>query len=239
MNSTQLEDFGRVRSNPQAHRPNFMRFDNEICACPGLKACLDTVTKTVVANTTFVGFTFDGETFTPAVAIPVSNTSAILDFIVDKIGIKEFDLNIKVNLNGTTLTITHIGKLALTAVIFSDGTTTASRACVIEVHCEYKALVVGTVAPLVNGANSATLANNPYDFAGVPATDSATAATLKTDIEAALATLTVPYDSVTVTPNVMDESFEIAITAKEGTELAFGTTALKECNCAKLFIPAP
>ena len=239
MNNIELERFGRVRSNPYAKSTNFVRFDDEICACAHLNACLDTVTKALAPNLTFVGFIFDGETFTPAVPIPVSNVDGILEYLTTKIGIKEFDLNIKVKSEGGNLVITHIGKLALTSVIFSDGAVNASRVCTIEVHCEYKALVAGTIPPLNDGTTSEALANNPYNYTGDPVQDAAKAATLKTDVETALGTLGVAFDSVAVVPNTFDESFEVTVTAVENTVLYFGNVKLKECNCKKVFIPAP
>lgn len=231
-------DFGRLRANPQARDTNFIKLDNS-CSCTPGSACLDTIVKTVAANTTFNSMVYFGETFTPTAPIPVSDTQAIEDFICSVLLKREFDVIVTVKLDGTTLTITHIGQGVIGGITYSNGAGTVTRLCDTAVICEYKSLVVGDVSPLGDGTTSQALANTPYAYSGTTATDDATAATLKDDIESALLAVGIPYISTEVTVNVLAEAYEVSIKAVDGTKIYFGTKQLVACNCEEAFITAP
>jgi hypothetical protein len=179
-----------------------------------------------------------GETYTPSAPIPVTDVQAIEDFICTVLMKKEFDIIVNVKLEGTELTITHIGQGVISAITYSNGAGTVTRICETAVMCEYKSLVVGTIQPLNDGTTSQALANNPYDYTGTNA-DITTASTLKDDIESALLGVGIAYNSVKVTVNVMAEAYEVSIKALDNTKIYFGTKQLIACNCEEAFIPAP
>lgn len=97
--------------------------------------------------------------------------------------------------------------------------------------CDFKLTAVGTLSPVKIGEGVETLANDPYDWTGVGATDDTTAAQLATDIDAALTSQSADFESVAVAVNNIVEAFDITIVAKPGLNVKFNGVQVERDDC--------
>jgi hypothetical protein len=136
------------------------------------------------------------------------------------------------------VTVEHIGQCVFSGVkpingTALDATIAATECCTIAQINKYRLFLVGETGDAYNGNDTAALANTPYEYAGDATTDSATAAQLKTDIEAALTTLAVDYKEVSVFVENTAMAFQVDIKVF-GANSDFGVGAKQAVYCASL-----
>lgn len=152
--------------------------------------------------------------------------STLKQFVSAVASIYEVEPVVIVAYDGTNLTIRHYGSGTISAASKSAGAAnTVTRCCTLVSLFVYKASVEGAFETLYLNDLSANevMANTPYDYAGVPATDAATAAQLKTDVEAALTALGVNYIKVSVTVDEIAGAFVIEYSSTDLTTYIEGT----------------
>lgn len=192
-----LKEIGKYKASKDSKSDQLIQVP-KCDTCGTYDSCGDRASAAAANTVTITGFVFDGVTYsiTPTLVTAPATIASLINAEIKKI---EIDPVIEVKYDGVTISVNHIGDGTLTSVTRSVGGALATtRYCIETVICSHEIDVEGTVAVVVNGTMSAALATNPYNYTGVPATDTATAATLKTDMEAALTAVAQPFDSVTV-----------------------------------------
>lgn len=213
-----LTQYGREVANPES--PINQAFRPLACNCEETPSCQDKATRAISSSGTVTAFTYNGITTTLSSAIVVTNTDAIQAAISAVIEKYESNPLIKVEYDGTTLTIKHIGYAALTAVTTSAGAATVTRSCVLETVETVTTNKQGTNFPLIWSYNGA--ANSTATLSGTYTTiNSTVAGTLKTDLTTALAT---PIGaghikSITVTADTVEGYFVIDVKCLVGFSL--------------------
>lgn len=233
-----MRNYGTLVANPKADQDNAMR-SPKCDPCTGIKMCQDTIEGDVPAGASLVGIVYDQvEEPLKFDAVDVTDNDAVLRSIYYCIKPCEKDISIGFTLDGASFSFTHIGQSTISGLIFSDGTTettvdTATRLCDLRNECTYRLNLVGEVADLSYAGNTETLANNPYDFTGTPATDLATAAQLKADIETALTALGQDFISVEVVADADSETFQVDVLGDINTLV--GDKCFQHCGCEEKF----
>jgi hypothetical protein len=228
-NVIEAKNRGGKIANPSAVKPNMVSAIDADQV--GVNAKRDEVTLTTAGN--FTAFVFDGVTTTLDTPIAVASVAAIKTALEAVVGLKENNVWISVEYAGGDLTIKHDGQLRLASVACSDVSAGAQQATTLKATLasllKYSTSAVGAISPLTIGGTTVALANTPYAHTGTPATDDATAATLATDLDTALAAAgaTVVIGAA-VTRNDIDSDYDITFTIQyvddalilAGTQLA-------------------
>lgn len=205
-----LKEIGKYKASPDSKSDQLIQVP-KCDTCGTYEACGDRASAAAANTVTITGFVFDGVTYsiTPTLVTAPATIASLINAQIKKI---EIDPVIEVKYDGTTLSVNHIGDGTLTSVTRSVGGTLATtRYCIETVICLHEIDVEGTVAQVINGSLSAALASNPYTYTGVPATDTAKAATLKTDMQTALTAVGQAYDSVNVIVDNASGRFNVKV----------------------------
>lgn len=246
-----IKDFGKKRANPYACPTNNLKLSGN-CECDDkATACEDTIEIEADETALFTGVMFAGTMFdvnTPILnldgaelqgavgPIPVLETHRIEDWICAVVNTHEIDLSVDVSYADDVLTIKHIGCVALNSAMVDGTETEAKRCCELEVVTKWAAQGVDEIADF--GFNGATesLANNPYEYEGVTATDEATAAELQADITTALTALGVGLvGEVTVKVNDVSGAFDISFYTSDDEAVLIGTSPVQDCGKKEMF----
>ena len=230
-----VSEFGLNRANPHARKDNNLKIVSP--DDPGT-AGQDTLTKAAATALFIKTVTFAGEVYVADPMIPANDPDAVNDFLLNIVKIWEVDAFLKITFDSGTLTVVHIGAQSITEIKFDDDSTiTPTRVDTIKTVCDNKYMFVGDPGVFTDGTGTpAALANVPYNYSGVPATDMATAAQLKTDIEAYLTAESTDYESVTVYPNNIEGQFQVVINAEKGVNsFSFNADAFTVSGCADIF----
>lgn len=227
--SLYVTDGGIERANPEARDTNFLRLQK---CDPTASPCLDYYEGAQAGTDTMVSVTIDGT------AYPLTTTTTLSQVGVWKAEIEalladgtpeEINVIVRAAHDGTDLSFEHQGVKVISAITTSGGAIALTRECAWSGHADYTISVSGAATQLSDGTNSAALATGTYSWTGTPATDTATAATLKGDIETALGALTVSFVEVTVKVDNVNSEFDVTIhRKKDGTLLYLDTTMLSE-----------
>ena len=235
-----LKELGKKRANPYACKTNALKLS--ACPCAELGTCKHSFEGAVAAVRGIAGVIFDGVThlvkdkYMNTTMISVSDLDKVREFIRGSICDKEFNLSYSYEYDGTTLTFQHIGQLKFEGFVLDDATELLTTECCTIVNVtHYETYVVDTIPDLTINGSVQALANNPYAFSGVPATDEATAAQLKTDVETALAAAGYVFESVSVIASVEDEGYSLGIYTQNGGAITIGTKAMQNCGIAEMF----
>lgn len=234
-------EYGKLRANPDAYTGNSLRLES--CNdCGDNTTCRDSHSSVIDSGArTIISVEFQGVVYTPASPINPSDTVALLAWMKTVLEKFEYDVLhtatwVVTAGNSGTLAYNHYGQGTVAKFTLDDNSDLSfTRCCTIENQRAFRLLVEGTVANMVYNNNSHTLANNPYPFSGTPATDTATAAQLKTDFEAGLTALGVTFTEVLVEAN--QDAAGYYVNYKTGNEAAvyIGTTAMVHCGWFEVF----
>lgn len=234
--SQYVEYGGQLRANPEAKNTNFLKLakdDPQNANVPSL----DYYEGAQTGTDTMVSVTIDGTVHALTATTQLSDVETWMSEIENLLGEghtgskEEINIIVRAAHDGTDLSFEHQGMRTINAITTSGGAINLARQSAKSPHADYSASVVGTIANLNDGTNTAALANNPYNYSGTPATDATTAGTLKTDIQTALGSIGASFVSVTVTVNDVNENYDVVIHRKrDGKALYFGTSALAESN---------
>lgn len=184
------KQYGLPRANKDALADNFVK-ETECKSCGDYTVCEDVLTGSTREGATVTSFTYNGEVYDLDTPIPVTDTAKIESAISLEIEKMEVNTKVEAKHENGELTITHIGAYPLELVVAGVDLTATRNCTVVSVNC-YKTSATLTSSEVIVNGTSATLANSAYD-----AYDDASAATFKTDLEAALSELTVKNVSVT------------------------------------------
>lgn len=234
--SQYVEYGGQLRANPEATNTNFLKLakhDPENTNVPSL----DHYEGAQTGTDTMLSVTIDGTVHALTTTTQLSEVETWVSEIENLLGEghtgdkEEINIIVRAAHDGTDLSFEHQGMRTINAITTSGGAINLTRVSTKSPHADYSASVVGAVANLNDGTNTAALGNNPYNYSGTPATDATTAGTLKADIETALGSIGASFVSVAVTVNDVNENYDVVIHRKrDGKALYFGTSVLAESN---------
>lgn len=252
---TGMTEFGRKKANPHACYTNNLKLDRNPCACTNDKVCQETFSGTLNTAATLVAATFDGVRYTTAMgvenlageqlhkpAVILANDAKAMDkFLRMVYNTKEFDPYCGVTITGTTVEVVHIGACELTSLEFDNNGTpvvwaSPVRCCEIAAIKDFRLSVVDAVPDFSYNGSAHTPTPATYAWTGVAATDTATAATLKAQVEAALTALGVQFNTVTVTVNNVIEAYEIAYHSSNTTPITSNAVPFVECDSYEGFV---
>jgi len=250
-----ISQLGRKRSNPKANINNALYLVKN-CGCTNDPVCEDVITiSAFTAGIMLNGITFEGTPYTfPS---PLSLETQQWEIMCEILKIistdysendrpyryettaKEAHPGLTIETVGADIVIKHTGACTISAISLSTGdTVTVARNCTLVNACAYQLEGMGTIGPItVNGGAPQALANDPYAFAGVPATDDATALLLEADLQAALVAGGATVYNVTVTPDATRGLFVMKIWIAEATVNAQGVGMdFADCGCEERFV---
>ena len=235
-------EFGQLRANPSAvPGGNFMLPACDNCGTDE-GPCEDIISVTAAGSVAAVKVVINGVDYAFPAGTTLDDTTVIENTIAD--GLKaqgEFNLYVSAVYAGGVLTVTHVGRLALSSFTHTVSTTVAAdRDCEMVPMCDYSLSVVDDPGDLIyDGSDPETLANAPYEFTGTPATDDATAATLATDINDALTAAGVPtgsWETIEVTVDSIEGVFVIKTKATfDFGKVTLGGKSFLQTNCTEDF----
>lgn len=245
-----IKEFGQKKANPQARRTNNLKLANQT-ECPELVTCEDTLTGNVAADRRIASVTYNGQVFSttadvvspggevfmraPGLIDPADSETldAWLNAVVE---VYEFNRFVKATYEGVVFTLVHRGQCEITAVTLDNATViNATRCCTIAAATKWLVNIVGDPGDFAHDGNTQALANAPYAYSGTLATDQATAATLKTDVEAALTAVAFAFEKVEVNVNTVLEAYEVLIYSTTTTALTVGGEAPTNCGLVEFF----
>lgn len=255
------KQFGRLRGNALANPGNLVKLSADwCCGASSIPTCEDTYeavtsnallvasvtieqadgTLTVVSTTAPIKQA-NGKVISDAFGlIPVTDAAKLERFLWKALELYEYDIKVAVDYTGGTLSVTHIGKTRLKTITYSTGASVQlTRCCTLVVLQVFKATVVGTIGDFGYDGDTASLANNPYEYSGIPATDTATAQILHDDVVAALNTLAgYTYERVEVSIANASGGYTIKVFTQISTPLTIDGTAMAYCELSEEFICA-
>lgn len=217
------KQIGLLRANPTAKIENNLKLPNNIDAVAG-KDVLDFTTAGSGAVTAFV---FQTVSYNLPAGLIASNVKGIRNAIWDILRGLEVNPEIKVVYSGGVLRFYHVGEGVVSSVTIGGTARTTTRKSTWTVRAKNKAMVVGALVALsVNGVTNA-LANTPYAYSGVLATDETTAQELEDDIIASMAALTVT-GTVSVAVDLAGEGYNVVIDSLSSNIFKLGGTTLSQ-----------
>jgi hypothetical protein len=239
-----VTELGGKRMNPLAGSTNLWKLSNDLCDCTSDPSCMDFANVAVGTAKTIASITVDG------VVVPVTPTStadvpALKEALETAIAKYENAPYFELVTNGTNLLIKHYGATVVSSIAWaSGGPTTMTRSCELIQVCTFTGQDVGAITPLVvakpdGTTESVALTGGPWAYSGTPATDDATAATLKTAIYNALVAVDLVgpdaaagVNAIVVTRNDDDDAYDIVIPRLQGARglTSLGDTFVKS-NC--------
>lgn len=194
---SEFKTAGQLRGNPSAGANNVWKVPQDITA----QSSQDVLNYTATSNKAVTGFTFQG-VFYALTGCTVSTVAAIKAQIYAIISAFECAPVLKVTYSGGAFHLIHVGGGAITGVTIDGTNRVTSRLSNLQVNCNYVARVVDTVSNVVIDGTSTAVANSPFAYTGNSATDSVTAARLKTELEATLTAASADFTCTVATDDV-------------------------------------
>ena len=249
-----LKEYGRKRANPHACIKNNLKLTEGMCCGENdSPVCKETLTGTIDPAEFFMGITFEGKQYSvtnPVISeggeeilgvqgpIPLTDKVKIEEFIGAVLTVWEVCPYCTCKIEGTTITVEHIGACELTLLHFSDSDDVArtERCCDLATINKFQFTIKDDAADLEWDGNSEALANSPYEFQDNPTADQATADQLKTDVEAALTALGVQYNSVEVTIDDIAGEYVVAYHTREAEGIMMGFKQASFCGGEEGFV---
>lgn len=206
--------------------------------CDNLTTCMDSVTITDVA-------VVQGIVYTPAcgplagvpqtITFPATATNATAVVAAVTAALLPYELGVFVDFvnASTSFVLRHMGQGTLVAVTIGGSPSNATRLCTVRQRCTFTGSVGGTTTGIVvNG----TLRDYSADIV-YGTTSAATALSImQTSVDAASIS---GGATVTVTDNTTEDTFDISISARQGTTFVVngsgGDVTLQEANCQPVF----
>ena len=226
-----METLGRKRGNPQADVKNFTKFPVSATGVSGK----DTLSYTTVAGSSITAFTYEGVVYPLLTVSTADQPKKTRDAILEVLEKYEINAVIKVKYTGGAVVFSHIGEGAITGVTIAGASRATTRLSNVVVKADNVASVVGIIAPMsANGSNTA-LANTPYAYSGVYATDQTKAALLATDITAALTTLGVTGSTVAVFVDNIKGKFKVTINSVRDNNFSIGGITMTKKNFTEVY----
>lgn len=226
MEQYKIEDFGTFRPTPGVNQ--VVQTGPNDCCTSDAAVCKDSATIATAASVT--GFTYRGKDGTN-IFIPISpavSGGAAVSAAISS-ALQQYEINVLVNytVSGGNFILTHTGMGTLVSVLAGGSTVNASRNCNITTVCEYCATVGATPGAVGYNGSTAALGGAPYS----------SAATLDTDLTAALTSLAVPFvtGSVDVTVEALTGNFKLVFKAAPGLEVTVGTKSFFAQDCKRQF----
>jgi hypothetical protein len=213
-----LTQYGREVANPES--PITQLFRPLVCRCEDVASCQDKAVRVAANTATVTAFTYNSIVTTLPVPLLVTDIAGIQKALSAVIEKYESNPIISVEYTSGSLIVKHIGFAAITSLTTSVGAATITRSCVIETVTVQSKNMQGTGLVLNYSYNSGAVTS--ATLAGTYTTiDAPTAATLKTDIETALAASITAgqVKSVSVTPDVVQGYFIVKITGLSGFDI--------------------
>lgn len=244
MSKMQLNEMGKVKANRYADPNSSCKFDE--CPCVETPICQDKIEHTLTAaeqTGTVVNAMFGGEVYTPTTPFAPTDTDAWENFLETVFNDRENHPYCKATLNGADLQLLHVGGMTLENVVINNGTAdvtlAAVRCCTFETVYKFATYLVDGPHTLTytdpNGNVTTGNLTGPYPYAGDPVTDAATAATLATDLAAALTAMGVPSVRSAAVVDDANSGFEIQVWSAEQLDLKIGSVLLSNCGSAGEF----
>lgn len=188
---------GQLRGNPAAGANNVWKLPQDVKA----QSSQDGLVYTAISSVAVTGFTFQGVTY-PLTNCTVSTTASVKAQIYAIISGFEVAPVLKVAYSGGAFRLTHVGGGSLTGVTIGGSNRATTRLSNLQVNCNYVARVVDTVSNIVIDGVSTAVANSPFAYTGNSTTDSATAARLKTEVDATLLAASASFTATVATDDV-------------------------------------
>lgn len=231
--SLYVKDGGIFRANPDAQDSNNLKL--QVCQpCTETLPCLDYFEGAETATNTMVSVTIDGTAYPLTTTTQVQNVDTWVPEVEAALAQgtnEEINIIVRAAYSGGALSFEHQGRKTISAITTSGGAIALTRECDKSGHADYSISVVGAVGDLNDGTTSSAMTNSPYAYTGTPATDATTAATLKSDLETALAAISASFVSTSVTVNDITGKYDVVIhRQKDGKYLYFGTDSIVESN---------
>lgn len=223
-----VTELGGKRMNPLAGSTNMWKLTNDLCDCTSDPTCMDYANVDVNPARTLDEIIVDGVSV-PVTATSTANVADLKQALEDAIAPYENAPYFELVVNGDNLLIKHYGATVVSAYGFSAGAdATTTRVCEVKKLCKFTGADVGTITPftvtLPDGTtDTVAIAGGPWAHTGTPATDDATAATLKTAIYNALVAdgyvgpdAAAGANAITVTRNDTNDNYDIVIPRVQG-----------------------
>jgi len=229
--TTPLLQRGICRPYTQANQP-VLTGDSE--CCDDAVTCMDSVTITDVA-------VVQGIVYTPAcgpnagvaqtITFPATATNATAVVAAVQAALLPYEQNVFVDFvnDSTSFILRHMGQGTLVAVTIGGSPSNATRLCTVRQRCNFTGSIGGTTSAIVvNGTSRAFGANVVYGT-----TSAATAAsTIQTAVD--LASIA-GGATVTVVDNTVESTFDVTISARQGTTFSIGAVDFQESGCQPVF----
>lgn len=251
--------YGDLRANPHTlvSNPSFAKFekDEDIYSQPdrGQDDFAGAVAAARMVNSITIGGVGESEIasivpfpendFVVTLETPVVVTDmeavkyGIYNALINNGKMEEFNVYLTVDYDGANLTVSHIGRATVKTITFDDASTLVStRKTSTRLSSDYTIALAGVTSSIVSGTGSAVLANTPYNFVAVPATDSATATTLQSDMATALTALGFTYSAVAVVVDDLNNVFRVTVTGDRAQDLKHGTVSFAEGNVRLMYV---
>lgn len=223
-----VTELGGKRMNPLAGSTNMWKLTNDLCDCTSDPTCMDYANVDVNPARTLDEIIVDGVSV-PVTATSTANVADLKQALEDAIAPYENAPYFELVVNGDNLLIKHYGATVVSAYGFASGAdATTTRVCEVKKLCKFTGADVGTITPftvtLPDGTtDTVAIAGGPWAHTGTPATDDATAATLKTAIYNALVAdgyvgpdAAAGANAITVTRNDTNDNYDIVIPRVQG-----------------------
>jgi hypothetical protein len=220
---------------------NFAQAPNEICdTCPETPlSCMDSVERVLTAPEkleTITGATIDGVLIPFEMAVPSTDGAKVRKAVA--VALRKIKRSILVAARYTASTsillVRHTGQAVLSNLKLSGGgTINFTRKCDYKNVCVSKLSVVGTLTSMIyNGVTTPLSAAN---WSATPATNTATAVTLGSQINAALNS---SGFVAAVVANTVTEKFDISVTGSGSGyfEATIGGGVFNDCGCKGMFV---
>jgi len=151
--------------------------------------------------------------------------------------VEEIQTLVNASYMGGTLTVEHIGAVTVKTLIMDDASTLAgTRKTTKQSVSDYIAYVVGAAGDLeYNGIVDSSLGTYAYTVGNAAANDTA-AATLQTDMTAALTAVGFPSTAAAAKVNDVGQNFCVTITAPSGQSLMLGTKVVNIGNTRVIYV---
>lgn len=198
--------------------------------CNDAVTCQDSVT--IADNAVVQGIVY---TTAAGVDVPITfpSTATNLDAVVAAVQLALLDYEVGVFVYGvnssSNFILYHQGQGTLKSVTIGGSPTNATRLCTVRLRCDFTGSIGGTTsAILVDGVSRAFGSNVVYG------TTSAATATTTIQTAVDLASLA-GGATVTVVDNTEESTFDVTISARQGTTFSIGDVDFQESNCQQVF----
>lgn len=226
-----METLGRKRGNPQADVKNFTKFPVSVTGVSGK----DTLSYTTAGGSSVTAITYDGVIYPLATVGTADQPKKVRDSILQVLEKYEINAVINVKYVGGAVVFYHIGEGTISGVTIAGASRATTRLSNVVVKADNVASVVGIIAPMTANGSSVALANSPYAYSGVYATDQTKAALLATDVAAALTTLGVSGSTVSVFVDNIKGKFKVTINSVRDNDFSIGGITMTKKNFTEIY----